>query len=81
MAKGPVYESYSTVLQEQVLNRSACVAAAGLNLKEMVWAQVVGGHSQVFSSQRGQVTKDAADHLDPAVNAAGEIVWVPAGSG
>ncbi len=76
VAKGPVYESYSTVLQEQVLNRSACVVAAGLNLKEMVWAQVVGGHSQVFSSLRGQVTRDAADHLDPAVNAAGEIVWV-----
>ena len=33
VAKGPVYQSYSTVLQEQVLNRSACVAAAGLNLQ------------------------------------------------
>lgn len=76
VAKGPVYESYSTVLQQQVLNRSACVAAAGLNLKEMVWTQFVGGHSQVFSSLKGQVTRDAADHLDPAVNAAGEIVWV-----
>ena len=76
VAQGPVYESYSTVLQERVLNRSACVAAAGLNLKELVWTQVVDGLSQVFSSQRGQVTRDAADHLDPAVNAAGEIVWV-----
>lgn len=76
VAKGPVYESYSTVLQEQVLNRSACVAAAGLNLKEMVWTQVMGGHSQVFSSLRGQITQTPVDHLDPAVNAAGEIVWV-----
>lgn len=74
VAKGPVYESYSTVLQEQLLNHSACVAAAGLNLKEMVWTQVEGGNSQVFSSLRGQVTRDAADHLDPAVNAAGKIV-------
>lgn len=76
VAKGPVYESYSTVLQEQVLNRSACVAAAGLNLKDMVWTQIVDGHSQVFSSLKGQVTRDAADHLDPAVNGNGEIVWV-----
>jgi hypothetical protein len=76
VAKGPVYESYSTVLKEQVLNRSACVAAAGLNLKEMVWAQVVDGRSQVFSSQRGQLTRDPVDHLDPAVNANGEITWV-----
>jgi len=76
VAQGTVYQSYSTVLQEQVLNRSACVAAAGFNLKEMVWAQVVGGHSQVVSSRRGQVTRDAVDHLDPAVNANGEILWV-----
>ncbi len=76
VAHGAVYESYSTVLQAGVLNRSACVAAAGLNLKEMVWAQVVDGHSQVFSSQRGQMTRGPVDHLDPAVNANGEIVWV-----
>jgi hypothetical protein len=76
VAQGPVYESYSTVLQERVLNRSACVAAAGLNLKELVWSQVVDGFSQVFSSQRGQVTRGAVNHLDPAVNAGGEIVWV-----
>ncbi|MCL4504027.1 MAG: hypothetical protein M1438_19560 [Deltaproteobacteria bacterium] len=76
VAKGPIYESYSTVLQKQVLNLSACVAAAGFNLKDMVWTQIVDGYSQVFSSRRGQVTKGAANHLDPAVNAAGEIVWV-----
>ena len=76
VAKGRVYESYSTVLKERVLNRSACVAAAGFNLKDLVWAQVVDGHSQIFSSLRGQVTKKPADHLDPAVNGAGEVVWV-----
>ena len=76
VAKGKVYESYSTVLQEQVLNRSACVAAAGLNLQEMVWTQMVGGYSQVFSSLRGQITRGPVHHLSPAVNAAGEIVWV-----
>ncbi len=76
VAQGPVYESYSTVLAERVLNRSACVAAAGFNLKELVWTQVVEGFSQVFSSQRGQITRGAVNHLDPAVNAGGEIVWV-----
>jgi len=76
VVKGPVYESYSTVLQERVLNRSACVAAAGPNLRETVWAQMVGGYSQVFSSLRGQITWGPVHHLNPAVNAAGEIVWV-----
>jgi hypothetical protein len=76
MAQGDVYQSFFTLTEGLKLLRASCIAAAGANFREMVWTQNVAGFSQVFSSQRGQVTRDRTDHLDPAVNSQGEIVWV-----
>ena len=39
------------------------------------------GHSQVYSTVRGQITFDATDHYSPCINDNGEIVWAEYVSG
>ncbi|ORJ53140.1 beta-propeller fold lactonase family protein, partial [Geothermobacter hydrogeniphilus] len=44
---------------------------------ERVWSEFdpAGGYFQVFSSLRGQLTFDAADHNRPSINNSGDVVW------
>jgi hypothetical protein len=42
---------------------------------EVVYTKEVASFSQVFSTVRGQVTFDLADHYDPCINDNGEIIW------
>jgi len=67
----------------QLIPTSGDLSGASLNsLGEVVWAQLdpVTGVHQVFSSMRGQLTTDPADHQNPAVNALGDLVWIETSS-
>jgi len=43
---------------------------------EIIWAQKIDGHRQVFSLNRGQLTFDDWNHNMPDINSKGEIVYL-----
>ena len=75
---GPNWDLVSTTRGRLTTGGIIDINASGFGvnaLGEVVFAITTNGYAQIYSTVRGQITTDAANHWSPCINDHGEIVW------
>jgi tartrate dehydratase beta subunit/fumarate hydratase class I family protein len=70
---GPIYG----VISGQLVQVAADGNTPSINdSQEIVWSRLNNGYWQLYSNRRGFLTSDFANHQGPALNNAGDVVWM-----